>query len=124
MRKIYRIIINLLAFCLIFSLSCYMQDKKLTYSDSYIQFWFTDTPSTFTRPGEKFQIKYSLQPVDSEIHWSTDDESVAAVDEYGIATAMGPGRCSITATVGDMTKDGQVWDRYTTSTIEVICNFD
>lgn len=100
-----------------------MHDKNLAYPDSYIQFWFSDTPSTFTQPGEKFQIKYSLRPVDAEIHWSTDDEA-AAVDEHGIVTAVGPGSCNITATVGAVTENGQIWDSYTTSTIEVTCDFD
>ena len=124
MRKKHQIILALLTFCLILNLSGCIQDKKLAYSDSYIQFYFTSGQPTFSQPGEQVMIGYFLQPIDAKIHWSTDDESIATVDEHGIVTAMGPGSCNVTATVGAVTENGQVWDSYTTSTIEVTCDFD
>ncbi len=124
MHKIRQILMLLFIFLLIFCLCSCMQDQNLAYPSSYIQFWFTDTPSTLTQPGEKFQIKYNLQPVDAEIRWNSDNNDVAVIDEYGVVTAVGPGTCNITATVGDVTENGQVWDSYTECSTAVTCDFD
>lgn len=124
MRKIRPISTLLFIFLLILALCSCMQDQNLAHPSSYIQFWFTDTPSTLTQLDEKFQIKYSLQPVDTGIRWSSDNDDIAVVDEYGVVTAVGPGTCNITATVGDVTEDGQVWDSYTECSTAVTCDFD
>ena len=58
--------------------------------------------------GEKLQLSASLQPSGAvtgrECFWSSDDESVAIVDENGLVTALGGGSAAITVrTVGGLT---------------------
>jgi len=51
--------------------------------------------------GDKFSLEYSLYPKEaqSQIRWSSSDESVASVDSMGNVTANAAGVCSIKAIV-------------------------
>ncbi len=48
--------------------------------------------------GSKQQIQYSTNSPDSKIVWTSDNESIATVDETGQVTAVGIGKAVITAT--------------------------
>lgn len=51
--------------------------------------------------GDEFSLEYSLYPQEaqSQIRWSSSDESVASVDSIGNVTAITAGVCSISAVV-------------------------
>ena len=51
--------------------------------------------------GETFQLRlnsYSGNPTNKDLIWSTDNETVATVDENGLVTAVGEGTAVITGT--------------------------
>lgn len=53
---------------------------------------------------EKYQLKTIISPFDvsnSDVIWSSSDESVAKVDENGVITAVGRGETTVTATTVD-----------------------
>jgi hypothetical protein len=105
----------------VFLVSCAAASTEVA---GYIQFYVTSDQSiSFSSAGEKFVVTYSLQPKDAEIQWRTDDETVATVDENGVITAVGHGKCTIYARIGTMTSEGQVWDSYVESKITVSCDF-
>ena len=55
--------------------------------------------------GDSKQVSYAITPEeaqDSTLNWSSSDESVATVDQYGKVTAIGGGDCTITASVQDV----------------------
>lgn len=95
-----------------------------TRDGGYLSFFLNDTDVTLTAPETQYTMTYKLQPTDAQIRWSSDDETVATVDESGIVTAVGPGKCNITATVGLVTAEGQDWDQPTTATAVVTCKWD
>ncbi len=64
--------------------------------------------------GDNYSIGYEIFPAsenDANVEWSSSDESVAEVDNYGTVTAKGSGNCTITASVGDK-------ERYVDVTVE------
>ncbi len=64
--------------------------------------------------GETVQLTPTITPestTDKKVTWSSNNESVAVVDESGLVTAVGLGSTSITATCGNI---------YTTATISVV----
>lgn len=80
------------------------EDENEIYSSDYVyQFFLHSNDLSFSEPGDQIELKYILKPVDAQIIWSTDDPSVATVDEYGVVTAVGPGTCELTAIAGDIT---------------------
>lgn len=54
--------------------------------------------------GATCQLDATLAPegIDSQVQWTTDDETVATVDENGLVTAIGEGLAVIRAAVGDV----------------------
>ncbi len=50
--------------------------------------------------GESFDAVYSVTPekAEGEVYWSSDDETVATVDQSGHVTAQGAGVCVVTVT--------------------------
>lgn len=57
------------------------------------------------------QLRASLLPLDASnpnLNWTTDDKSVATVDENGLVTAVGAGRATVTVS----TKDGSFLKQY------------
>lgn len=55
------------------------------------------------REGESIMIEATVMPeyaTDKTVTWSSSDESIAVVDEYGTVTAVGVGNAIITATCG------------------------
>ena len=65
----------------------------------------SDHATTINSIGNKYQLYGIIAPADSTqyITWSSDDPSVATVDEDGIVTAVTLGTASITATAGTAT---------------------
>jgi hypothetical protein len=125
MKKIKKILVWTLMLVLAFSGCAYDAEDELTAG--YLNFNFTNVDSQgveFSEAGEQFLVTYRLRPKDAEILWESNDETVATVDEDGVITAVGPGECTIVATIGMMTANGQVWDSYVESEIDVSCNFD
>lgn len=61
------------------------------------------TDISFFGPGESFLLALEDAPEGAEITWSTEDEAVAAVDEAGRVTAVGPGTVKVSAEVGGQT---------------------
>lgn len=89
------------------------EDANATYaSEAVYRFHLHSLDLSFSEPGAQAVLKYTLQPVDAQIIWSTDDPSVATVDEYGVVTAVGPGSCELTGIAG-----------YTTVKTTIICDF-
>jgi hypothetical protein len=125
MKKVKKIFVWTLMLVLAFSGCAYNAEEEL--ATGYLNFNFTNVDShgvEFSEVGEQFLVTYRLQPTDAEILWQSEDETVATVDEYGVITAVGPGKCTIVATIGMMTANGQIWDSYVEHVIEVSCNFD
>lgn len=61
----------------------------------------------FTEIGEKFKYTAAVLPLSAEnpkVIWSTDNESVATVEEDGTVTAKGDGSCNVIATATDGTE--------------------
>lgn len=61
--------------------------------------------------GNTHTITATLLPettTDTDLLWTTSDDGIATVDEYGTVTALTPGNCIITAT----TADGQIKATY------------
>lgn len=54
---------------------------------------------TFFSPGEQFSLSVKNAPEDAAITYSSSDESVAAITNKGLITAMGSGTANITVTV-------------------------
>ena len=54
-----------------------------------------------------FSAPVVMYPPDTTdvVTWTSSDESVAVVDEYGNVTAVGAGECTITASVGGLSSD-------------------
>ena len=84
-------------------ITCRMPDG----SEHIVTCTVTDKPSVFDVPspaeelivGETQALDVRMYPSHSkeEIRWKSDDESVAAVDEKGNITAVGQGKCTVTA---------------------------
>lgn len=54
--------------------------------------------------GEQLQLTVTFEPVDAtnkNVTWTSSDEEVAVIDEYGQVTALSPGVADITATTED-----------------------
>lgn len=69
------------------------------------------TSATLT-VGERQQFTATVTPEGTDVtSWESSDETVAAVDQTGLVTAMGPGNATITAKTDNGTKD--------TATVEV-----
>lgn len=89
------------------------EDANATYaSEAVYRFHLHSLDLSFSEPGAQAVLKYTLQPVDAQVIWSTDDPSVATVDEYGVVTAVGPGSCELTGIAG-----------YTTVKTTIVCEF-
>lgn len=59
--------------------------------------------STTLKATETLQLSASISPAnatDKNVVWSSDNESIATVDQYGTVTAVSVGKATITATVG------------------------
>lgn len=56
---------------------------------------------SFFGPGETFVLVVNGVPADAEIVWTAENETIAAVDEVGRVTAVGPGSARIYAEVGE-----------------------
>ena len=59
------------------------------------------TDISFFGPGESFTLVVTGAPVGLEIRWSSEDEAIAAVDQTGRVTAVGPGSTRILAELAD-----------------------
>ncbi len=59
------------------------------------------TDISFFGPGESFTLVVTGAPVGLEIRWSSEDEAIAAVDQTGRVTAVGPGSTRILAKLAD-----------------------
>ena len=91
---------------------------------AWIEFWLECGESlTLDAPDEQTQIMYHLKPGDADIHWTSSDETVATVDAYGVVTAVGAGKCTVTAEVGMVTSAGQDWSSVITSEVQIRCEF-
>lgn len=63
-----------------------------------------DAASKTLGTGESFQLTATVSPADAAnkgVSWSSSDETIAAVDGYGLVTALLPGHCRITASTDD-----------------------
>ncbi len=49
--------------------------------------------------GETKPLSLTLKPSDLPMHWESDDNSIATVNEEGVVTAVGPGTTNIVAIV-------------------------
>lgn len=90
-------------FVVVFTMTGEKTRKEPTPELETYSFFLHDSDFLFTRPWEQKVLTYTLKPVDAKIWWSTDDESVAYVDEYEVLTAVGPGTCTLKAVSGDIT---------------------
>lgn len=65
--------------------------------------------------GETTDVVYVISPAsaESQIEWSSDDETVATVDDYGTIRARRGGTCTITGSCGD-----------TFIAVTVVCDFE
>ncbi len=75
-------------------------DKKVTK--------ITAKPKKLTlKKGEKGSVKLTFKPTgvyNNKVKWSTSNKKIATVSKYGVITAKGKGKCSITATATDGSK--------------------
>ena len=95
-------------FVFVCSMTAEKTDHEPQRSLTTYKFFLHGSDYVFTEPGEQIVLKYTLQPVDAEIQWSTDDENVAYVNEYEVLTAVGPGICTLKAVSGSTTIETQV----------------
>lgn len=58
---------------------------------------------TLNNVGEAFSLSVSLKPEDAtdELHFASDDESVASVSDDGVITVVGAGETTVTVTCGE-----------------------
>ena len=60
---------------------------------------------SFFNAGEGFVLSVTNVPAGTPVSWSSNDESVATVDQGGHVKAVGPGTTKVVAQVGDLTAE-------------------
>lgn len=71
------------------------------------------------KPGDNLALRVDIMPEDAtlpEVTWSSSDKSVASVDETGMLTAAGAGKCIIQCTAADGS------GKYDTAEVEVLAD--
>ena len=100
-------------------------DSSSINPTEWVEFWLeSDNDVTLHSFHETYRIMYHLKPKDAEIHWESTDEKIATVDDYGVVTAVGVGKCTIIAEVGMVTETGQTGTGGLTSSVNICCKFE
>ena len=74
------------------------------FDNNFIDLTSFELPETNITIGKGIPILTKLTPLDADykhIEWSSEDESIATVDEYGIVTGVGIGQTTLNATITD-----------------------
>ncbi len=106
MKSIVKLAFLCFALLLLWNCSKEEPQNPTTLELESIEFTNIEGSSLTLYPGDRFRVKYSLDPEELEdiieLEWSSSKEDVAEVDEDGEITALDFGRTEITASYGDV----------------------
>ena len=104
MKSIVKLFI--LSFALLLFWNCNKEESQDLVTLESIEFTNIESGHLTMYPGDRFRVKYSLDPEELEdiieLEWSSSNEDVAEIDEGGKITALDLGRTEITASYGDV----------------------